>query len=253
MKARYVTPAVASLLFVAAVTSHAATGIVTANAFVRSAPSGNSAPVGSVPKGTSVDFAFTPGNAKWLKIHFNGKDAYVAKKVVKVSTPAQKVAKVETPVAAKPAATVIPATPVFEIVPDISAEELRLKEENSKQALRIKDLEAEIPALQQEVATLKKEVQSKADQVAKYHAMFPYIKVIESVENDGKDVLLTGIGKARMMDGGKQIIVRLEGDVVSTGDRIMKGVAKERYQTGGERTRVYYVLNSQSIKSTNKN
>lgn len=251
---RLVATTFATALALTAGTSSAATGVTAVNAFVRSAPSIEASPVGSVQKGMTVDYTVVPKNANWLKIQYKGQDAYIGKKIVVASAkPAKGAAKEGVAVAQKTEGAVVAKTPVFEIVPDVSTEELRLKSENTKQAGRIKELEAEIPVLKKEIDALKLDVKSKSDQVARYHAMFPYIKVIESVESQGRDIMLNGIGKARMIESGKQIVVRLEGESLTAADKIMKGVAKERYQTGGEHTRVYYVLSSQSVKSTGTN
>lgn len=229
----------------------AATGTVATEAFVRSAPSKRSASLGSVKIGAILDYSVAPENSSWLKIQFKGRPGYIGKKMVAASKPTKIAAKAATEASAEKAvAAVVAKPPVFEIVPDVSSEEIRLKEENAKQAGRIKDLEAGVSALKQEIVALKSEVKNRAEQVARYHSMFPYIRVIETVDKEGKDVLLTGIGKARMIESGNQVIVRLEGDTIPAGERIMRGVAKERYLTGGEQNRVYYVLNSQSVKNT---
>ncbi|WP_224962539.1 SH3 domain-containing protein [Geomonas subterranea] len=254
MKRIVVATTLATAFAISAGISSAATGVTSVNAFVRSAPSIDAAPIGSVKKGLTLEYTAAPDNANWLKIQFKGKEGYIGKKIVVASAkPTKSVAKEGGVAAQKPEVVVVAKTPVFEIVPDVSTEELRLKNENAKQADRIKDLESEIPRLKKEIDTLKQEIKTKGEQVARYHAMFPYIKVIESVESEGRDVLLNGIGKARMIESGKQIVVRLEGDNLAAAERIMKGVAKERYQTGGEHTRVYYVLSSQSVKSTGTN
>lgn len=263
---------VASALTVAALTFTggvclADTGITRMNAFVRQGPSVESPAIGSLQKGVSLSYSAAPVNGNWVKIQYKGKEGYVAKKIIGPGTVAKTavpptsalVAAIPTlspdTVAAVPAATpAVNRTPVFEIVQDVSAEELRLQAENAKQAMRIKELElavGEITVLKKEIANLKQEVLAKASQIEKYNAMFPYIEIIDAVEDSGKDVLLTGIGKARMIESGKRVIIRLEGEDIAVGDRVMKSVAKERYQTGAtDKTRVYYVLNSQSIKST---
>jgi len=254
MKRTLVTTFTAAAILSAA-HSYAETGVTTGNVFVRSAPSVDSPAVGSLRKGSSIDYTVAPSNQNWLKINFKGKPAYVGRKIVTQVATSKKAAKkeagqmgngIESP------APVVAKTPVFEIVPDVSTEELRLRAENEKQAGRIKELEAEILPLKEEVAGLKTDLQAKNDQVQKYHAMFPYLKVIETVENSGKDVMLTGIGRAKMVENDKRIIVRIEGDAITASEKVMKGVAKERYQTGSaDNVRVYYVLNSQSVKHIN--
>ncbi|TSK07851.1 MAG: SH3 domain-containing protein [Geobacter sp.] len=251
---RIVATTLTAVFALSAGTSSAASGVTAVNAFVRSAPSIDAAPIGSVKKGLVIEYTAVPKNSNWLKIQFKGQEGYIGRKIVVASTkPVTKVEKEGASAGKKPEVLAVAKTPVFEIVPDVSTEELRLKNENAKKAGRIKELEAEIPRLKSEIDALKLEAKKKGEQVTRYLAMFPYIKVIESVESDGRDVLLNGIGKARMIENGKEIVVRLEGENLPAAERIMKGVAKERYQTGGERTRVYYVLSSQSVKSTGTN
>lgn len=248
-----VVTTLAAVFALSAGTSSAASGVTAVNAFVRSAPSIDAAPIGAVKKGLVIEYTTVPKNSNWLKIQFKGQEGYIGRKIVVASTKPVTRNEKEGSAGKKPEVLAVAKTPVFEIVPDVSTEELRLKNENAKQAGRIKELEAEIPRLKKEVEALKLDFKNKSEQVARYHAMFPYIKVIEAVESEGRDVLLNGIGKAKMIESGKEIIVRLEGENLPAAERIMKGVAKERYQTGGEHTRVYYVLSNQSVKSTGAN
>jgi uncharacterized protein YgiM (DUF1202 family) len=247
------------------------TGTARVNAFIRQAPSVEAPAIGSVQKGVALEYSVVPSNVNWVKVQYKGKEGYMGRSILtpkvltKQAAPTVVAPKHASKVVAEDGAKLVPVnapigpavtkTPIFEIVQDVSTEELRLQVENAKQAIKIKEMEvavAEITSLKKEVASLKQEIQVKTAQVEKYHVMFPYIQVIESVENQGKDVLLSGIGKARMFESGKRVVVRLEGEGILAGERLMKSVAKERYQTGNtESIRVYYVLNSQSVKNTN--
>jgi len=254
------------------------TGVTSGNVFVRQSPSMGSRTIGSFKKGVTIVFTVVAENNKWAKVEYKGNEGYVGRKIINTlhtdHTPEVKhgaaeitvIMPMSAPVTNNPPAKGGPkakatsapggkATQVFEIIQDVTAEELRLKTENTKLSGRVKDLEnkvAEIQPLKDEIVKLKADVQTKDHRLDRFRAMFPYAEVIESLEDKGRDVLLTGIGKARMVELGKKVVIRLENENITSGERVLKSVAKERYQTGaGNATRVYYVLNNQSIKNTN--
>lgn len=231
-----------------AVQSHAETGIATHDVFVRSAPYTGSRIIGILPKRTIIEYSVPPENRHWIKISFNKRPAFVARKLIDQAMPLKLAAKV--PPSQVDAAKTVAVTPVLEIVTNSSTEELRLRAENERKETRIKELEAEIRPLKEEVARLRDDLQTQKDQIQKYHAMFPYLKAIENVETNGKNVMLTGIGKAKVVENDRKVIIRIEGDAIAAGDKVMKGVALERYQTGNaHQCRVYFVLSSKSVKS----
>lgn len=134
-----------------------------------------------------------------------------------------------------------PATPnasMFVIVPDQPPEEVRLK----KQV-------AELLPLKDEMEKLKQDVAQRDAILVRYHAMFPWVTEIDQADQLGKDVMLKGIGKARMATNGDNVIIRLDANMIAKGDKYMEKTAKERYVTGaGESARVYYVLNRKAIQ-----
>ena len=126
---------------------------------------------------------------------------------------------------------------IFTIVPDQSLEEAQIK----KQV-------ANLQPLKDEVDKLKQSIVRRDAILAKYNAMFPWVKEIDQADQLGHDVMLKGIGKARMATEGDKVIIRLDGSLIAKGDKYMENTAKERYLTGaGETARVYYVLNKQAI------
>lgn len=273
------TALILAALFIAAVPAAAFADIGTVipnSVFVREAPGKTSRIVGSLFKGEVVEFSSIPENPNWVKVKGKGKEGVVFRKTLATR-------KVEKAAAAVPAkavavASVAPSAQeekksrVFEIVPEATPEELRLQEENNKLVGRVKSLEAEIEPLKGEVVKLRQEVQAKQteidraqqevnqkqaevtkahDELAKIHAMFPYLAVIETVEKKGEDVVLTGIGNARMVKEGEKVIIRLENSTIAKGDRVMQRVSKERYETGSaDSTRAYYVLNVAALKAS---
>ena len=127
---------------------------------------------------------------------------------------------------------------MFVMVPDQSPEEARLK----KQV-------ADLQPLKDEVDSLKQSVAERDAILAKYHVMFPWVVEIDQADQFGNDVMLKGIGKARMVTNCTNVIIRLDANLIAKGDKYLEKTAKERYVTGaGESARVYYVLNKNAIQ-----
>lgn len=272
MKSKVLT-ALAILLI--ATNAFAEKGIVIASSvFVREAPGKGSKIVGSFKKGDAVEFSALAGNTEWVKVKWKGRDGAMIRSAIAGNALVKEAQNTDYAVTMSLTALEhgivdgskggehsarqvdIKESRVFEIVPEFTPEELRLQEENNKLASRVKGLEtqiAELLPLKEEVAALRREVKTKDDQLARIRTMFPYLSVIEKVEEKGEDVLLTGIGKARMVSDGDRVIIRLESEAIPKGEKTMQRVAKERYQTGGSNgsARIYYVLNSQSLKTRN--
>lgn len=252
----------------------AETGTVASSVFLRDAPNMTGHIIGGLTKGDALTFTTLTGNTKWVRVIVRGKEGFTSRKAIAgVSKTVKQEVKssggvvsmalamgaiqVSNPTPAKglEAAAVPKGPSIFEIIPEASLEEVRLHAENAKLTGRVKDLESkliEIGPLKEEVPKLRAGVHAKDIQIARYHSMFPYIEVIESLETSGKEILLAGIGKAKMVTTGAKVIIRLDNENINVGERAMKSVIKERYQTGsGVDTRVYYVLNNQSIKGLN--
>lgn len=266
-------------------------GVVASTVLLRTGPDISSKPIGTVWKGENVTYTTADITPKWVHVYGTGKEGYMSRKALTMKGPkAVKVAQAAKPLvktaslstvhpgmthatvgtmeitppeadtpAQAPVAEEPPvhhkATRVFEIVPESTPEEVRLQGENAKLKGRVKTLEAQVAELlplKDEVQRLNGELVVKDKKLAAFRAMFPYVAIIETVEDKGEDVLLTGIGKARMFNSGSKVIVRLENAEIAAGDKAMKRVAKERYLTGSEGTsRAYYVMDNHSIKHTN--
>ena len=245
------------------------TGSAVSSVFLRDAPGVTGHIIGALKKGDALTFTTLADNAKWVRAIVKGKEGFAARKAIVVVSNTVKPMTMDSDMGAGHQVTMKPTEKahgsvkvtdhkgpsIFEIIPEASQEEVRLHAENAKLTGQVRDLEGrltEIGTLKAEVAKLKAGVQAKDSQIARYHTIFPYVEIIESLETMGKDILLAGIGKAKMVTTGSKVIIRLDNENIKVGESAMKSVIKERYQTGtGAETRVYYVLNNQSIKGTN--
>jgi len=242
----------------------AETGTAVSSIFLRESPNKDGRIVGAFQKGDSLQFTSAEGSPNWIQVKAKGKTGYVVRSAVLASANAPSVVTVAPKsgtvarvglVESKEAEKAPSASRVFEIVAEPSAEEVQLLAKNLKLEGQISVLEAQVKALrtfETGAAKLRGELNARQKQFDALHAMFPYIQMIETLDTKGKEVFLSGLGNAKMIEAGDTIIIRLEGTDIAKGDKSMRSVTKERYQTGsGAAARAYYVLNAQSIKTIN--
>jgi len=221
------------------------TGSTKSSVLLRERPNKSAKILAGLQKGEPLTFTAIPDSPDWVMVKAHGKEGYILRDTLLV-----KKEETDPPVSdaakAQPGATEKKEAPrVFEIIPEPSPEEVRLMAEKQQLEGQIKALEKQAAELQ----PMKDKVAKLQSQLEAMHSMFPYLSVIEAVEDKGEDVVLAGIGKAKLVTSGEKVIVRLDKAGISNGDKAMQRRAKERYLTGsGENTRAYYVMDAQSIR-----